>query len=74
MTDNLVMFLKSNAGFKIIAERQLGYTAIETEVVLAVRPDLSEYVTWIRYRGNEYYHGHYTFDFDFAVKDFQTRE
>lgn len=61
-----------NAGYMIIAKRDYP-DPDTTEIVFGVRPNLCEYVTWLRVHGNEYYHGHYFPRFDDAIKDFQTR-
>jgi len=61
-----------NVGYVIFGQRK--YPDPEsTEVVIGVKGNLSEYVTWLRIRGNEYYHGHYFRNLVDAVKDFQIR-
>lgn len=72
--DNVACPIVMNEGFIIIAARN--YPDPETtEVVLGVRPSLREYATWMRVRGNEYYHGHYytANAFENACLDFQHR-
>ena len=61
-----------NAGYIIIAVRNYP-DPDTTEVVLGVRPNLCEYVTWLRIHGDEYYYGHYYRKFNDAALDFRQR-
>lgn len=65
-------FMTVNEEYVIIAERNYPDPG-DTAVVLAVKANLSEYVTWLRVRGNEFYHGHYFLKIVDAVEDFKKR-
>ena len=62
--------IRMNAGYVVIAER---YITNDILAILAVKPNLSEYVTWIANEAGECYHGHYITDFNRAVQDFNKR-
>lgn len=62
--------MRVNAGFVIVAAHRIDY---ETEVVLGVNEELTQYVTWECKNGSNYYWGHYGTDFLKAAEDFKRR-
>lgn len=62
--------MRVNAGFVIVATHRIDS---ETEVVLGVNEELTQYVTWECKDGSNYYWGHYGVDFLKAAKDFKRR-
>ena len=62
--------IRENVGFIIIAS---GKKEANLEVVLGFNPATKQYVTWHCINGNNYYYGHYGYDFFKAVVDFRRR-
>lgn len=69
--------LDVNEGYFIFARRVSNYDKEHKTrdfVFFGYNPTRKEYVTWVGRQGVAgYYNGHYSLDFDWAVKDYQKR-
>ena len=62
--------MRENAGFMIIASKMRNDGV---EVVMGFNPKTKQYVTWHCHNGNDYYYGHYGYEFEKAAADFIRR-
>ena len=62
--------MRENAGFMIIASKT---RSDGVEVVMGFNPKTTQYVTWHCHNGNDYYYGHYGYEFEKAAADFIRR-